>query len=354
MSRKIVRNKKNVADVKEKAKMGETFSARYLYFIMVALIFFIIGFFCNFAITGRVTQDLQTISMEEIGNKTVSYINNYLLPPGVTSSLLSITDMGSVYKIELDISSAQGSRNHTSYVTKDGKLLFVSGVDLTETPQTQQQEEQLPTEEITKTDKPDVHAFVMSYCPYGLQFIKAYIPVMELLGDKADIELNFVHYAMHGKKEIDENTRMYCIQKEQSDKLTQYLRCFVETDDYENCITETGIDKTNLESCISSTDEQFNITNLYNDKSTWSGGRFPLYPVNAELARKYGVSGSPTFIVNGKTIKVNRSPEAIKQAICSAFNNPPEECNQTLSTQVESPGIGKIGSGSGTISTGQC
>ena len=51
---------------------------------------------------------------------------------------------------------------------------------------------------------------------------------------------------------------------------------------------------------------------------------------------------------------VSRSAEAIKEAVCSAFITPPAECEQTLSTNTESPGIGPIGSGSGSSSEGQC
>jgi hypothetical protein len=35
---------------------------------------------------------------------------------------------------------------------------------------------------------------------------------------------------MHDKKEIDENNKQYCIQKEQNDKYSDYLKCFLEAD----------------------------------------------------------------------------------------------------------------------------
>jgi len=180
--------------------------------------------------------------------------------------------------------------------------------------------------------------------------MKAYVPVIELLGEKANLELNFVHYIMHGEKEVTENTRMYCIQKEQKDKFTDYLRCFVENGDAEKCISDVGLDKTSLETCVQETDEEFEITKTFEE----SQDQFPPYMVDAVLAQQYGVRGSPTFVVNGGTVQVNRSPEAIKQTICSAFNNPPEECDQKLSETAESPGFGAMGSGGGASSGGQC
>jgi len=322
-------------------------SWKYATFILGVLL--LVSIFLNFRgglqLTGSVVES-QTLTENQASEKAIDYINNNLVQTGEVT-FVSMEEANGLYKLTVSYQD----RPIPVYVTKDGSYIFTSPpVDTSE----QIPNEEPPTQEIPKSDKPKANAFIMSYCPYGLQFIKAYIPVMELLGDKADLELNFVHYAMHDKKEIDENTRMYCIQKEQGDKLTDYLRCFVETDDYEKCIVESGVDKAKLESCIIATDEQFSITELYNDKSTWSGGRFPLYPVDQDLATEYNVGGSPTFVVNGQTVSVNRSPEAIKELVCSAFNNPPEECEQTLSTDAESPGIGPMGEGGGSGSTAQC
>lgn len=296
----------------------------------------------------RTTGMAVALTSDQAAKECVDYINNNVVQSG-NVTLVKVEESSGVYKVTV---SYQG-REIPVYITKDGLYLFLSQ-PLNTSQEIPKEPEEQAQGEVPKTDKPEVHAFVMSYCPYGLQFLKAYIPVMELLGNKADLQVNFVSYAMHGKKELDENTRMYCIQKEQGDKFTKYLRCFVQTDDSEKCIVEAGIDKTKLESCIISTDNQFNITGLYNDKSAWSGGTYPPYPVDATLASQYGVGGSPTFVVNVKSVTVDRSPEAIKQIICSAFNNPPEECSQKLSANTEAPGIGSIGSGSGSTSTGGC
>ncbi|MEE9323635.1 MAG: hypothetical protein V3U72_03745 [Candidatus Aenigmarchaeota archaeon] len=208
-----------------------------------------------------------------------------------------------------------------------------------------------PTPDIPKSDKPEAHAFVMSYCPYGLQFLKAYVPVIELLGDKADVEVNFVHYLMHGEKEMTENTRMYCIQKEEKVKFTDYLRCFVEFDDPEKCMSETGIDSSAIDTCMETTDTEFELTKTFQE----SGERYPPYMVDASLAQQYGVGGSPTFGINGQQVSpASRSPEAIKQVICAAFNSPPEECSQTLSSAPEAAGLGPMGSGGGSGSQAQC
>ncbi len=204
---------------------------------------------------------------------------------------------------------------------------------------------------ITKSDTPSVEVFIMSYCPYGLQMQKAALPAMELLGEDADFSIKWVSYIMHGKKEIDENNVQECIQSEYADKYVTYATCFTASDDTEGCMTQAGIDSSVIDSCISDLDEEFSITDLYNDQSTWSNGRYPQYPVHAAENAQYGVRGSPATVINGKLVSVNRSPEAVKQAVCCAFNTAPSACSQLLSSAPASPGIG---GGTGTTTTGEC
>ena len=303
-----------------------------------------------FNLTGLFGLSTSTLSGQQVGEKVIDYINQNLVQSGTKASLVSITDKGSFYQI---VTSYQGNQIPV-YASKDGTYLFLQGFDMTETKtQPTQQTQEQTQQEVPKTDRPEARVFIMSYCPYGLQFLKAYIPVIELLGNKADLYVNFVDYAMHGDKEIEENTRMYCIQKEQKDKFTSYLRCFVQSGNASSCIAEAKIDKAKLDACMQATDKQYNITGLAQDRSKWLGN-FPPYPIDSELNEKYGVRGSPTFVLNGVTISVNRAAESIKQAICSAFKVQPSECSQKLSATTESPGIGPMGSGSGASSGGQC
>jgi hypothetical protein len=194
---------------------------------------------------------------------------------------------------------------------------------------------------VEKKDTPDVKLFIMSYCPYGLQAQKMFLPVYDLLKDKANMGIYFVNYAMHEKKEIDENLNQYCIQKNEKEKFSNYLSCFVQSGDSAKCLSQAGIDQTKLSSCISETDAQYKIYSQYNDKSTWLNGNFPKFDVNTDLNDKYGVQGSPTIVINDKIVNVSpRSPEKFKEAVCNAFNTAPAECSQTLSGDAAATGIG--------------
>ena len=200
---------------------------------------------------------------------------------------------------------------------------------------------------VVKADKPVVELFIMSYCPYGLQMQKAFLPVMELLKNKADLSIKFVSYAMHEKKEIDENNRQYCIQSEQQDKLVSYLKCFTVSGDATTCLKEAKINESKMNSCISAADKKFGITAAYDNKASWLSGQFPIYPVDQALNDQYGVRGSPTLVINGVQVQSARSPEAVKQVVCAAFNEQPSECTQTLSTASAAPSFG-AGTGADT------
>lgn len=197
----------------------------------------------------------------------------------------------------------------------------------------------------TKSDKPKVELFVMSYCPYGTQIEKGILPVFQLLGKKIDASIKFVYYAMHGEKELTENTLQYCIQSKQPDKYYAYLACFLNSGDSGACVKSTGLDSAKLTACTNSADKQFKITALFNDKTTWlkdQSGQpsFPVYNVNLADNEKYNVGGSPTLIVNGEEISSERDAASLLKVVCSAFKTAPAECSQSLDSATPAPGFG--------------
>jgi hypothetical protein len=295
----------------------------------------------------------------EAAQKAVDYANKNLLQGGSKASFESAVEQDGVYAFKLKVDGQE----YTSYVTKDGKMMFVSGIPLTDA-KTAGAATAATTPTVSKTDKPDVKVFVMSYCPYGLQAEKMYLPVYNLLKNKATLGIYFVNYSMHGKMEVDENLRQYCIQKDQTDKYAAYLQCFVNgaaptaagtAADYATCLAKSGINQAKLNSCVASADKQFNVTKDYNDKSTWISGSYPKVEINNDLNEKYGVQGSPTIVINDKEVNVSsRSPEAFLTTVCAAFNNPPAECKTTLSSDEPSTGFGSGTASAGAASGGGC
>ena len=197
----------------------------------------------------------------------------------------------------------------------------------------------IPTN-IPKTKKPKVELFVMSKCPYGLQMEKAFVPAYDLLKKKADFDIKFVSYAMHGKEEVDENTRQYCAQQQDKDKFYKYLDCYSAEGDTAGCMKLSGLNESKINSCVDKANKEFGILDKFNDQSTWLSGRYPIYPIDEELNTKYGVQGSPTLVINGVQVDAGRTPDAIKSVVCAAFENAPSECEQALSASSPQPGFG--------------
>ncbi len=289
------------------------------------------------------------LSADEASQKAIDYVNTNLMQPGTSAKISGIEEEGNLYKIKLDIDG----REFESYLTKDGGLLFPSAVDLSVEVETPEQPESPPEQQapvdVPKTDKPIVEVFVMSHCPFGTQIEKGLLPVVELMGDKVEFAVKFCTYAMHDKKELDEQLLQHCIQKEDKEKYFEYLACFLKEGKTEDCV--------NLEDykdCVEKTDKEFKITEMYNDKSTWSGGRFPKFPIHDEENNKYGIRGSPGFAINGvNQDRQGRDPQSILNTVCAAFNNPPEECNEQLSNENPSSGFGYAVTGAATA-TGSC
>ncbi|MEM4703269.1 MAG: hypothetical protein QXP53_02180, partial [Candidatus Pacearchaeota archaeon] len=185
---------------------------------------------------------------------------------------------------------------------------------------------------------PTMQVFIMSHCPYGTQIIKGLLPVWQAFLDKANIELRFVSYTMHGAQEELDNKRIACVREEQSEKLLDYLKCFVYADGTEqgtqSCISKY-LDKTKLDSCVESRAESY-------------------LQVDNQLNEQYGVRGSPTVIIDGQEASIYpRDPQSIANALCKAFKTKPSECSQAFSTENPSPGFGG-GTSSSSGSGGSC
>lgn len=284
--------------------------------LIIALIIVIIG---RINFTGRFAGTILT--EDEAAKKCMDYINANLVQPGTSADLISVEESNGVYKI---ITSYQ-SNKIPIYITKDGSMMFLQALDLTQNPQKGQ-----PTtpaqKEIPKEDKPTVQLFVMSFCPYGIQAENAMKPVVDLLGSKAAIETHYIVSingnmvsSLHGDYEANEDMRQACIWEYYGQitfwKYVDYLNNNCNKNNIDTCwkdaANNAGIDTTKIETCF--TDEGLN-----------------LMKAEETLSTDNGVSGSPTLIINGMIYNGERTSEAYKQAICSGFTTQPSECLQSL------------------------
>jgi protein-disulfide isomerase len=266
-------------------------------------------------------------SGNKVGKKFVSYINEN------SGSSIEFVKSKSLGKDIYEITVSYNGQEIPVYVTKDGKIYSLTLADvLAKTTDTNTN----TNTEIPKSDVPVVELFVMSYCPYGTQAEKGIMPVYELLGNKINGSVKFVHYILHGEKETIENYRQICIREEQNSKLIPYLKCILNSTsttapaDVNTCLQKVGVDVAKLNTCMNT-----NMSAKY-------------YSIDSALSENYGVQGSPTLVINGKIIESGRSPAEYLDVICQAFNTAPEECGTALSTTTPSAGFGYGSSGSGS------
>ncbi len=287
--------------------------------------------------------------------KVDDFINNNLMQSGMKANITSITKEDGMFKVMVSIGTGAQKQDITSYLSADGTKFFPSVMDIA---QIESQAKQKPDanqtaaaaqQPIPQTDKPTVELFVMSYCPYGTQIEKGILPVLTALGSKINYTLKFVSYSMHNdlatndRKELDENLRQYCIQKNQPTKLNAYLTCFLKKGQgtEADCMKSAGITATTVATCMTQADAQFNVTKDFNDKSTYQGS-FPLFEVNKADNDKYGVKGSPTLIINGvEASAAGRDSASLLKTICSGFKTAPKECSTTLSSAAPAAGFGE-------------
>jgi glutaredoxin len=298
-----------------------------------------------FLFSGCSLMSKNVLSPEDAKAKALEFIENYLVQPGTEISVKEISDEEpttglKMYKITV---IAPGNQEVEVYMTKDGKKYIPQILDMEtvakEVEDSRNGQDGANTgEPAPKSDKPLVELFVMSFCPYGVQAEEVMKPVADLLGDKADIRIRFISSletddlndvkALHGVIEGKENARQLCVADSYNKEAQwKYIMNINEScypiyrngdAEYEACwkkaAKDAGLDSNKIDACM-----------------TQKGADF----IKAEdaAAKNYGVSGSPSIVINGKVVSPSRTPEGYKTAICESFNEMPEECSQVLSTE---------------------
>jgi hypothetical protein len=326
-------------------------------------------FFLSIALTLLVTgcslgNKVKSLNKDEAKAKAIDFIDNNLVQAGSKVTIKDIVEEDGLYKLTVVLSSGQ---EVTSYLSKDGSRFYPQSINIADVEKQKQSQNQTATStksdtaaapatvtNAVKADKPVVEVFVMSYCPYGTQIEKGILPVVATLGKKIDFKLKFCDYAMHGEKELKENLVQTCIQKNEPTKLTTYLKCFLDASDSTGCLTKAAVNKGKLDSCVSATDKQYNVTAGFADKNTWANGTYPAFNVFKADNEKYGVGGSPTLVLNGKQVESGRDPKSLLATICAGFKTQPKECSQVLSSDSPSAGFGTAAAASGGAASGGC
>ena len=274
----------------------------------------------------------ETLKPQKAANLALDYINNKLLKGRARANLTgTVSEENGLYKFQVNL----GNSKFYSYVTKDGKLLFPQGFVMVKKEEKKKNVSlSAKCQSVSKSPQPVLEAFVVSYCPFGMQMQRILTGVAKNIPSLGkDIRIEYIGAVkdgkitlMHGDKEAKENLRQICLREEQSEKFFPYIDCHIKKGGVESCLKSTGVDEKKLENCEN--DKKRGLAYAQKD---------------FKRQNKYGVGGSPTLIMNGK--KANefdfggRNAEALKTLLCCGFSQKPDFCSKSLTLKLAPTGF---------------
>ena len=299
---------------------------KYLNIAMIVVGLLIVGSVAFYAWQTQGGFDGKALPPEEAANKSVDYINQNFLPENSQAKLKSVKEEKGLYRLLLEINGQE----QETYITKDAKLIFPTAIKATSTEEESGSENNDSSEtnaQIPKSETPKVDLYVMSFCPYGNQAENTMASAYTLLKDKIDFNVHYIVNnnngeitSLHGQKEVDQNMREACVEKNYGmDKwwdFTTYVNenCGSDGSCWQEAAQETGLSVNNIQNCV----DQEGIELMKED---------------AQISSENGASGSPTMLINGtKTQAVYNygQPNKYKEAVCSAFEEEAENCSEEL------------------------
>ncbi len=269
------------------------------------------------------------VSAQAVSASVVKFITDNYDLNGLTPSIEKVSDEGSVYGMIVKV----GNSTSTSFATKDGKLFFPYGFEMKTLSSAQGEN----SPEITKTDKPEVKLYVMSFCPFGNQAEDTMVSVYNLLKDKVDWKIHYIVSvsgdevtSLHGAKEVSQNEREACVLQDSGLakwwSFTTYVneKCGSDGSCWKAASQNAGLDSSAIESCVSERG-------------------LALMKDEAAASQADNANGSPTLLINGTqstAVYQYGNSQAYLDAICSGFNSAPAECSQQLSSSTSASANG--------------
>lgn len=268
---------------------------------------------------------MKDLTVEEAKNKAKDFIAKNMVKPGTEFDITEVSEEFGLYKLQIDISG----QKIVSYISKDGKTFLPSSLEIADSDETNKKEEEVQAQdlEIPKSDKPQVDLYVMSFCPFGNKAEDTLKAAYNLLKDKVTFNFHYIVnsegdaiQSLHGEKEVAQNEREACVLRDYGkDKWLDFVtyvntNCGSDGTCWEAGAKTSGLNVSKISSCVTA-----DGTNLMK--------------TDEKISSDAGANGSPTMIINGvetKSVYQYGNSEAYKQAICSAFNNVPAECLETL------------------------
>ena len=157
----------------------------------------------------------------------------------------------------------------------------------------------------------NVDLYVMSKCPYGVQAMDFFAPVLSELGSSVNFNLNYIARdngngsfdSLHGPTEVRGDTVELCAVKYEPGKYMDLITCMNQDaasipDNWQDCAKKLGLNSNSIKTCYEGAEGK----QLLSDSIKKSDA------ANAQ--------GSPTIIINGQDYSGQRDTLSLKRAIC--------------------------------------
>lgn len=173
---------------------------------------------------------MNTMKTKTIPDLVKKVVNN----PSTKIEVLSAKEVSGLVEFELSVAG----QKYTSYVTKDGKMLFTSGIKVEDLNKAQKSAAGAKPATPTTLEKAEnlilLHmllqtALTVSRCK---EPSKAIAEIPELASNLSVRYIGAVENgkitAMHGDTEAQENLKQICIREEQKEKYWPYVSCYMQ------------------------------------------------------------------------------------------------------------------------------
>jgi hypothetical protein len=266
----------------------------------------------------------------DVKNKVASYLNENLVVDETMNAL--ITDINEIdlglFEMNFEIMQDEQLVGAGLIYSTENKLILPQAPAFNLNEELELIDDEPTTTEVQKAEVAEAELFVWGYCPGGISTLDVYAETANALKDVASVKVVPFHDG-HGAYETRQNKIMLAIQELYPEKTWDYMLDFYE-DVYPICTQESTVECTNIES--TKLMEKVGIDAEAVMTLVDSNGD-AMYQEAVLRAATLGIGTSPTLVVNGTSLgsQFTRTPEGIKEIICTGFIQAPSVCTVSLS-----------------------
>lgn len=229
----------------------------------------------------KARSEAQSLSLEEVGNRSIRYINEQILPQGLSATILEVNDTGSgVYTVRFSVSD----QILDAYVSRDGRYLFPSARDMS-SPKAARKEEKGPEVGQAAVKGPTgAKVTIIEYSSFTCPYCNKARSVLQQLLDNHPVRLAYKHFDRGGIDSIAAQAAECAGEQGRFWEMHDAIFDRGAGGDLKQYALDLGLKGPEFNSCLDS-------------------GRYAQrVKDDTQEALSYGVDATPTFFVNGRKV----------------------------------------------------